>query len=109
MRVVVDTNVLISAALTERSPPGDAVHLAAERHAVLKSTATEQELFITIARPRLTPLIPQSFLDWLQRVIAAAQLVPITERIAACRDPKDDKFLELAVSGHADLYLMSQK
>ena len=26
-----------------------------------------------------------------------------TERITACRDPKDDKFLELAVNGHADL------
>jgi uncharacterized protein len=29
--------------------------------------------------------------------------VRITERIAACRDPKDEKFLELAVNGHADL------
>jgi PIN domain len=29
-------------------------------------------------------------------------LVTITERIAACRDPADDKFLELAVNGHAD-------
>jgi predicted nucleic acid-binding protein len=27
----------------------------------------------------------------------------LTERIAACRDPTDDKFLELAVNGHADL------
>jgi len=37
------------------------------------------------------------------RLLAAAELVPITERIAACRDPTDDKFLELAVNGHADL------
>ncbi len=34
---------------------------------------------------------------------AAAELVTITERIAACRDPTDDKFLELAVNGYADL------
>lgn len=27
--------------------------------------------------------------------------IEITENIAACRDPKDDKFLELAVSGGA--------
>ena len=32
-----------------------------------------------------------------------AELVTITERIVACRDPTDDKFLELAVNGHADL------
>jgi putative PIN family toxin of toxin-antitoxin system len=35
--------------------------------------------------------------------MALAQLVPITERIAACRDSKDDKFLELAVNGKADI------
>jgi len=35
--------------------------------------------------------------------MAAAELVTLTERIVACRDPTDDKFLELAVNGHADL------
>jgi putative PIN family toxin of toxin-antitoxin system len=103
MRVVVDTNVFISAALKERSLPSDAVRLVAERHALLKSIATEQELFFTIARPRLAPLIPPRFRDWLREIMAAAESVQIAEQIAACRDPKDDKFLELAVNGRADL------
>ena len=34
---------------------------------------------------------------------AAAELVGIAERITVCRDPKDNKFLELAVNGHADM------
>jgi hypothetical protein len=34
--------------------------------------------------------------------MAAAEPVTITERIAACRDPTDDKFLELAVNGGPD-------
>jgi predicted nucleic acid-binding protein len=38
-----------------------------------------------------------------RRVAAAAEAVTITERIAACRDPTDDKFLELAVKRRADL------
>jgi putative PIN family toxin of toxin-antitoxin system len=70
---------------------------------LLKSSATEQELFITLARPRLAPLVPPHFLIWLERAMAAAELVPITEPIVVCRDPKDDKFLELAVSGGADV------
>jgi putative PIN family toxin of toxin-antitoxin system len=101
MRIVVDTNVFISAALKDRSPPYEAVHLAAERDLLLKSSTTEQELLITLARP--LPLIPEHFLVWLDEVLTAAELVPITERIAACRDPKDDKFLELAVNGRAAL------
>ena len=31
-----------------------------------------------------------------------AELVEITETVAACRDPKDDQILELAISGNAD-------
>jgi hypothetical protein len=31
----------------------------------------------------------------LKELMGPAELVTITERIAACRDPTDDKFLEL--------------
>jgi len=41
-------------------------------------------------------------------MLARAEPVPITERIIACRDPHDDKFLELAVNGRVDLiYVLS--
>lgn len=103
MRVVVDTNVFISAALKANSPLETAAHLAARNHILLKSAITEEESFITLSRPRLAPLIPPEFRDWLGEVMAAAELVDITERIVACRDVKDDKFLELAVNGRADL------
>jgi predicted nucleic acid-binding protein len=53
--------------------------------------------------PRLASLIPPRFQEWLRQVLAAAELVAITERIAPCRDLKDDKFLELAVSGKAEM------
>ena len=103
MRVIVDTNVIVSAALKEKSLPGMALHLVAESGVLLKSTLTEQELLITLSRPRLAPLIPRDFQTWLKELFAAAELVEIGERIVACRDPKDDKFLELAVNGRADL------
>jgi putative PIN family toxin of toxin-antitoxin system len=35
-------------------------------------------------------------------MFAAAELVTITERAAACSDPDDDKFLELGVNGNTD-------
>jgi putative PIN family toxin of toxin-antitoxin system len=109
MRVVVDTNVFISAALKEKTPPDTPVHLAAASHLLLKSTVTERELFVTLDRPRLAPMIPPDFVDWLHELMAAAELVAITERIAACRDPKDDKFLELAVNGHDDVLITGDR
>jgi uncharacterized protein len=38
-------------------------------------------------------------------VLARAEAVTIIERVVACRDPTDDKFLELAVNGNADIVL----
>ena len=34
-------------------------------------------------------------------LVEAAEIVPITTNVHHCRDPKDDKFLELAVDGRA--------
>jgi len=74
MRVVVDTNVFISAALKEKTPPTMAVHLAATSHRLLKSTITEGELFVTLRRPRLAALIPPDFLDLLHELMGPAEL-----------------------------------
>ena len=78
--------------------------LAVERQGgLLKSAATEQQLFEVVERPYFDSLIDPDTRDWLKKLIAAAELVTIAERIAACRDPTEDKFLELAINGHADL------
>ena len=103
MRVVLDTNVLVSAALKQKPIPGMAALVVERRGGLLKSHVTEQQLFEVLARPYFDSLIDPDARGWLNEMIAAAELVTITERIAACRDPTDDKFLELAVNGHADL------
>jgi hypothetical protein len=55
-----------------------------------KTPATEQEVFEVLRRPRIAPKIAPFFFDNLRTRFAAAGLVTITERVAACRDPKDD-------------------
>ena len=103
MRVVVDTNVFVSAALKDKSFPALALHVVAQRGTLLKSTATEGQLFAVLVRPQLAALIDPAAVDWIRELMAWAEAVTITERIAACRDATDDKFLELAVSGKADM------
>ena len=103
MRVVIDTNVLVSAAIKATSLPSIAVSRAGQSSTLLKSIVTEAELLAVIDRPYLARLIAPSARDRLMQIIDAAELVPITERVVASRDAKDDKFLELAVNGRADL------
>lgn len=82
---------------------GRACHRAAR--VLLKSTATERQLFDVLARPYFVSVIAPDAHAWLTSLLARAEAVTITERITACRDPTDDKFLELAVNGQADLIL----
>jgi putative PIN family toxin of toxin-antitoxin system len=109
MRLVVDTNIFVSAALKQGSIPCIALHEASQRCGLLKSAATEAQVFEVMARPYFVPLIAPAARAWLTQLMAAAELVPIIERLAECRDPTDDKFLELAVNGHADLILTGDK
>jgi putative PIN family toxin of toxin-antitoxin system len=103
MRLVVDTNVFISAALKDVSLPGSAIRWVWKFGGLLKTPATEIEVLAVLQRPRIAPKIAPDFLDTIHVIFAAAELVPITERVTACRDPDDDKFLELAVNGRADV------
>src|SRR3954471_88511 len=101
MRVVVDTNVFGSAALKDKSFPALALHIIEQRGTLLKSTATEGQLFAVLARPQLAALIDPAGGDWRRERVAGAEAGTIPEPIPPCRDATDDKFLELAVSGKA--------
>ena len=105
MRLVIDTNIFISAALKDKSLPALTLHLAQRHGVLLKSNATERQLFDVLARPYFLSLISPVTLEWFRALMAAAEAVTITQSIAACRDPTDDKFLELAVSGRADMII----
>ncbi len=100
-RIVVDTNVLISRLLAPASVPGRAVDKALENQ-LLVSEATLAELVAVLCRPKFDPYVTlgerERFFALLTRI---ATRVPIHHRVQACRDPNDDKFLELAVNGQA--------
>ena len=109
MRLVVDTNIFISAALTAASWPANTVRWIGRYGGLLKSEATERELFMVLERPRLAAKVAPFFIEDLRRIVGAAECVAIKERIAVCRDPADDKFLELAVSGKADVIITGDR
>lgn len=103
MRLVVDTNVFVSAILKVNSLPFHVVTWIDHHGGLLKSSETERQLIDVLARPHIAAVTDPSFRADLTKLLARAELITITERIAACRDPTDDKFLELAVNGRANL------
>ncbi len=100
-RTVVDTGVAVSAVLLPRSVPRQAFDAAA-RGTLLVSEATIAELDEVLRRPKFNKYVPEDKrLEFLAALVQAAEHVEVTEAISACRDARDNKFLELAVSGRA--------
>jgi len=101
-RIVVDNNALISRLLLPDSTPGRAVRKVVDEAQLLISEATLMELAEVLARRKFDRYVSvadrQQFLRLLGSV---AEMVTIAYPIRACRDPRDDKFLELAANGAA--------
>ena len=102
-RFVLDTNVLISAVLIGNSPPAQAFRKAQQPGEILSPVSVAEELNGVLGREKFDRYITREDRErLLVAFIQAATLIEMTDPIVACRDPKDDKFLELAVSGQSD-------
>lgn len=103
-RVVVDTNVLISAALLQRSTSARAFARALEEFQVIQSEETLGELIDVITRSKFARYLDEERRSRFLFVLAQASgLIGVRTRVTECSDPKDNKFLELAVDGNAQL------
>lgn len=103
-RYVLDTNVLVSGLLVSGSAPGRASFIALERGVVLVSEATAEELRVVLSRPKFDRFIMrEERARFLAALLRRAELIEVGEEVRACRDPKDDKFLALALAGMATM------
>ncbi|MBE7157670.1 MAG: putative toxin-antitoxin system toxin component, PIN family [Rhodospirillales bacterium] len=100
--IVFDASTLVSVAVRQDSTPARALSRALRTDKVAVSEPVLAELLDVLYRPRLV-----RFIDPQLRIALLNQLstlgVPFTpaERVADCRDPKNDKYLELALTAGA--------
>ena len=109
-RIVADTNLLVSRLLLPQSVPARAVRKAVDEGQLLVSDATLEELADVLSRAKFDPYVSledrQAFIRILSRIV---ERVIVTAPIQACRDPKDDKFLEVALHGRAKIILTGDR
>src|SRR5580704_5857128 len=105
-RLVVDTNVFASAIIFPRSVPRQIVDHALDHDVVIFSEATMTELAEVLSRSKFDSFVSRAERElFLAQIESAAEFVPIIQLVRACRDPNDDKFLELALNGRADVII----
>ena len=105
-RVVVDTGVLVSALIRRQGIPGDVLRaLRNGRFVAIFSTDMLLEIIEVLSRSQLSAKyhIKSEDLSALINLIRLrGDLVTPVRNISACRDRKDNKFLEAALAGQAD-------
>lgn len=109
-RVVIDTNVLISGLFSTTSTPALAVEKAVTKAQLVATTETLRELIEKLHSPKFDRYVRRERRDaLLERVASLVEIIDVLQSIRASRDPKDDKFLEAAVNGRADVLVTGDR
>ena len=107
MRAVVDTNILVRALIKPHGTVGPVLlRLRHGDYTLLYAQLLLEELVDVLNRPRIREkyqLTDQDIQTVVGLILLRGEPVASEKRITACRDPKDDKFLEIAVAGGADV------
>lgn len=111
MRVVLDTNILISALITKGTPP-DALYRAWLRGDIELVTSAAQiaEFARMLARPRIRRLVDADEANALVESIATrAVVLDILPEVDISPDPADNPILATAIAGNADFIVSGDK
>jgi putative PIN family toxin of toxin-antitoxin system len=116
---VVDTGVLVSALVRRQGTTGDVLRALRDgRFTIIYSTDIVVEIIDVLGRAPFRikyHIEPDDITALVNLIRLRGELVNPTRKVSACRDPKDDKFLEAAlamqtdciVSGDSDLLDMT--
>lgn len=109
-KIVLDTNIFISAVLKKQSNPGRIIDLVKEEKLTLVlSSDILSEIEAVLSYPKikkihgLTPKGIESHLKWLESI--SETVIPAERFDIIQEDPSDNIYLECAVSGQADFII----
>ena len=104
--IVIDTNILISAALSPDGTARKALNKVYKEVKIAQSEETYQELSTRIYKHKFDKYISdaerQEFLDVVNKY---SQFIEITSQINICRDADDNKFLGLTQDTNAEFLI----
>lgn len=102
-RLVLDTNVVVSAIIGKGAPRALLLRCIEGQDTLLSSPDTMKELVEVLRRPKFR-LAEEEIHGILAALAGIAEVVePRTRLQIVAADPDDDRFLELAVHGRADM------
>jgi putative PIN family toxin of toxin-antitoxin system len=108
-KFVIDTNTLVSAFLLSSTSTAAKAYYKTERK-IVHSEETFNEFSDVFIRPKFDRYLSLTKrLAIIEDLRTLAEIIPVTTVLTVCRDPKDNKFLELAVESGASCIITGDK
>ena len=104
MKIVFDSNVLVSAVILPNTVPASSFDTILDKgYHFLISKPVFNEITDILMRTKFDRYISQEKrITFLEVFLNHSISIDTTSKILDCRDPKDNKYLELAIDGKAD-------
>ena len=109
MRIVIDTNVLVSAILKDKIPEKLILFIVTQSDIEwILSEEIRNEYYNVLSRPKFN-LPPSLIKQWIQIINKATIKIKPSIKISLSRDQKDTPFLECCVSANADFFITGDR
>jgi putative PIN family toxin of toxin-antitoxin system len=106
MRAVLDTGVLVSALIRKQGTTGDVLRALRDgRFTAIYTADIVVEIIDVLGRAKFRAkyhIEPDDITTLVNLIRLRGELVVPNKKVTACRDQKDDKFLEAAIAAQAD-------
>ena len=106
MRAVIDTGVFVSALIYRQGRTGSVLRALRDgRFTAIYTTDIVVEIIDVLGRPKFRAkyhIEPDDITALVNLIRLRGELVTPIQKVTACRDPKDDKFLEAALAAQTD-------
>ncbi|VGO12137.1 hypothetical protein PDESU_00688 [Pontiella desulfatans] len=107
---VLDANIIVSAVLLPRSLTRKAFDKVLRDGEIVVSEAVVNELDEVLRRPKLNNYVhEEERIQFLMMLLRESRIVRGNRVVEDCRDPKDNKYLELALEAGANCILSGDK
>ena len=109
MRAIIDTNVLVSAALKDRNPEAVILWIAAQADwewVVSSEIMAEYKEVLSRDKFRLPPEVRQK---WFEQLDSLTTMVEVDATVQFPRDQKDAMFLACALASRADYFVTGDR
>ena len=107
---VIDSNIVVSVAVFSSLNPALSLKKILSLGNLAFSEPVLQEYAETLSSKKFDKYLSvEKRLLFLEKLIAEGNLITVTRPVIACRDPKDDKYLELAVACEASCIITGDK